>query len=125
VCLTSTFTSLVLFICSPKVPDKTKTSGFFPQAVSGEEPWCAGCQEKVLEAVGRMVRVLEEHKVIWGSSSSSSSVLHTGRSVLQLIGAYYLNLALRESCGDLASRIYCGVLVWYLMFLRTKIITQS
>ncbi|CAL8282591.1 unnamed protein product [Merluccius merluccius] len=49
-------------------------------AVSGKEPWCAGCQQQVLEAVGRMVHVMEEHKSIW-----TSSVLHTGRSILHLI----------------------------------------
>ncbi|XP_040885354.1 polycystin-1 [Toxotes jaculatrix] len=43
---------------------------------------CKGCQEKVLEAVGRMIHVMEEHM-----SPGVLSPLETGRNILNVIGS--------------------------------------
>nr|XP_057917818.1 polycystin-1 [Doryrhamphus excisus] len=52
-----------------------------PQAVPAELV-CNRCQEKVLEAVGKMIRMMEEHK-----SHDVLSVLDTGRNILSIIGS--------------------------------------
>ncbi|XP_061520016.1 polycystin-1 [Phycodurus eques] len=44
---------------------------------------CVNCQEKVLEAVGKMIHVMEEHK----SPGGGVSAFDTGRNILSIIGS--------------------------------------
>lgn len=53
----------------------------FPQAVPGELV-CEICQEKVLEAVRKMIHVMDEQM-----SPGVLSAFETGRNILNIIGA--------------------------------------
>lgn len=53
----------------------------FPKAVPSELV-CESCQKKVLEAVGKMIRVLEEQM-----NPGVLSAVETGRNILNIIGA--------------------------------------
>ncbi|XP_057681520.1 polycystin-1 [Corythoichthys intestinalis] len=44
---------------------------------------CVGCQEKVLEAVGKMIHVIEEHK----GSDGARSVFDLGKNILSIVGS--------------------------------------
>lgn len=50
------------------------------KAVPGEVV-CEGCQEKVLEAVGRMIQVMDEQTV-----PGDTTAVDTGRNILHVIG---------------------------------------
>ncbi|XP_054625120.1 polycystin-1 isoform X1 [Dunckerocampus dactyliophorus] len=53
---------------------------------------CDGCQEKVLEAVGKMIGMMEEH-----ASHDVLSVFDTGRNILNIIGSSLTALSLSVS----------------------------
>lgn len=53
----------------------------FPEAVPSELV-CENCQEKVLEAVGKMIHVMEEQM-----SPGVQAAVETGRNILNIIGA--------------------------------------
>lgn len=57
---------------------------FFFEAVPSELV-CGTCQEKVIEAVGKMIRVMEEEK-----GPGILSAVETGKSILAIIGVHLL-----------------------------------
>ncbi|CAB1455219.1 unnamed protein product [Pleuronectes platessa] len=65
------------------IPDVDQISSALAQAtVIPDELVCEGCQEKVLEAVGRMILVMEEQM-----SPGVLSALETGRNILHVLGS--------------------------------------